>query len=190
MRKIALIIFLLMIPALAGAENIIAMHLEVGQEGNARLLSAEVKDDFVFLPADSGNYKISLLGKDKELLFASRFEPNFYWSTIGEVEYDTLFIKIPWNPLFHYVKVYKGDEEIGFESLSPLICNSNMKCEQEQGESEYLCGLECSSSSGQELEQSGTKSSEGSENPVFYYALLLILAVLTLLLFRSIRSEQ
>ena len=193
MRKTALLvsaIALILLCNTAFSEQVLVLSLIIFEEGTAVIENTGVKEGYVFLPDDKGDYKLKIYDKSGNIVFGTRFNPIFFIHDIGEVESIFQFMKIPWNPSFLYVKVYKGKEEIGFESLAPFLCNEDGECSPEAGESEYLCGVECSSSEAQETEQPGITSINESENPIFYYVLILILAVLILLFFRSVRFEQ
>ncbi len=190
MKKIVLALFLLLLVASpAFAEKILAVSFTVNTDGTAEISSLQVKDSNVFLPDDSGNYKLQLLDKESKVLFGTRFSPDFYLAGLGLVKTDSFFVKIPWNNSFHYIKIFNGEKQIHFEALAPHICNGNSECEEDKGENEQLCQIDCGLPAEEPADETIPGVIPEDENPWFYYALLAILLVLLVLLLNSAKAS-
>ena len=190
MKKIVLVLcFLLFAASPVFAEKILAVSFTVNTDGTAEISSLQVKDSNVFLPIDSGNYKLQILDSSQQIVFAARFQPVFYWTTIGEVDFESFYFKIPWNNSFHYIKIFNIEEQIHFEALAPHICNGNSECEEDKGENEQLCQIDCGLPAEEPADETIPGVIPEDENPWFYYALLMILLVLLVLLFNSAKAS-
>ena len=110
-----------------------------------------------FLPLQGiGDYQVKILDRNFTLLFSEKFnvlfilQINRYNETSQSIEIVTeelnstiVSMRLYLPPKSFYVKFYKKEKEILSLNLSEIVCNNNKICEEERGESEYLCPNEC-----------------------------------------------
>lgn len=131
-----------------------SVEIEFSKLGTAKLVSFSITEknyDYFFTGKGFGNYSVKILDKDNKILYSEKFGGldfiiQKYTETdiiTEEVDYINKSFRLFLPDNFYLIKFYKEDNELVSISLPDYICNNNLECESDKGESEYLCPQDC-----------------------------------------------
>jgi hypothetical protein len=132
------------------------VEIEFSKSDTARVVDFSITKrnfDYFFTGKGFGNYSIKILDEEGKTLYSEIFGGlDFVLQKYTETGYITEEIDyinksfrlfLPDNSYF--IKFYKEDKEMVSISLPNYVCNNNLKCESDKGESGYLCPRDCPS---------------------------------------------
>lgn len=150
------------------------LEVEFFRNGTARITNfsyTPMNFETFFSGKGFGEYKIEIVDKNRNILYSEKFgglifQVKGYTETGEEIVIEeiesinkTFRLHLPENS--YLIIFYKNGREILSLSLSTYICNYNNVCEEDLGESKYLCEEECEIST---KTVCGNRVCESSEN--------------------------
>jgi hypothetical protein len=147
----ALLVVLSQLP-IVYADKVLIIDMDVMKSDNAVLNDLVVRygreeKNIAF----EGTHKLQIVGLDGNVLYTKDLGITFtvYAHSFGHdiaFEYDntTIYIRIPYNPDFHFLKLYKGDKLIFEENIAIILCNYDGIC---SGSENYLSCTDCGDNS-------------------------------------------
>lgn len=145
--EILFILVLLSSIGLAQTEKIITIDFQIFKNQTITNFSAEVGKGKVTPINKEGNYLIELRDKEGNSLYRNKLQIRFlilkFYGPPEKLNKSRIHLRIPYLEKTKEFRIYHKSQLLEKFDLANFICNENLICESNRGESNYLCPDEC-----------------------------------------------
>jgi len=176
-RKIFLISIAFILTFILAKEvlgSTVSFDIEFSKLGAAKVVDFrfdETNYETFFSDKGIGEYGVKILDKSGSVLYSEIFggvdftiQANTENGVITtEVNSTTKSFRLLLPENSYSINFYKGEQQLLSVPLSDYICNKNLQCETDKGESEYLCPQDC--------------PVEKPKTPIYIYIIIALVAI-------------
>jgi hypothetical protein len=175
---ISIVFILIFVLAKEVSGSTVFFDMEFSKLGTAKVMDfrfTETDYETFFSDKGIGEYGVKILDKSNNVLYSEIFGGVDFTIQVNtengvitkEMNSTTKNFRLLLPENSYSINFYKNEQQILSISLPDYICNNNLQCETDKGESEYLCPQDC--------------PVEKPKTPIYVY-IIIVLAIIAIII--------